>query len=734
MNVDIQTAILGLAVGNLIFGLILLLFQFDAQEPRRIPYLLTGKLLQGAGWLLLAGRGALPDWLSFTAGNSALIVGIAYDTWAMYGISQRPVSRTVRATSAAAVVLICLLTTPLLAAARIAITSFTVMVFFALGGRVMLRRADGNSRLRRAIGWSMWLMAAVLMARGVWAAVAPEQFTLFASNHIQVVMFVALYCLMLTVSFGLLLLVIGQTETDLRASEARFRSYFELPLVGRSVNSPQGDWLEVNDTLCAMLGYARQELTGLTWAELTWPDDLPDDRAQFERMMAGEIDTYTLEKRYIRKDDTPIWAKLIGGCVRNPDRSVAYTVALIEDITARKATEDALRESELRFRLAFDNANSGMCLVDLQGNLIQVNAKMSAIWGYSQQEMAGMNVNTLTLPEDQQVSPRFIDGAIGGDAASAIFAKRYRHRDGHIIYGEIASSLVCDEKGQPRYFISHVQDVTERVQAEAALLQAKEAAEAANRAKSQFLATMSHELRTPLTIILGFSEFMAEDENLTPLQREQLGLINRNGAHLLSMINDVLDMAKIEAGRTTLDRQDVDLTQLLNGIERFLRAQAADKGLALRVACDPAVPGMIHTDAGKLRQVLINLLNNAIKFTAAGSVELSVAAIPTATPDADCRLRFMVQDTGLGIAGQDLAAIFEPFTQVGQGKVLGGTGLGLPISRQFARLLGGDLTAASAGVPGQGSQFVLEIEAGIVAVPAPARSGRSPISPKKSDF
>ena len=715
MEIDIRTVILGLAVGNLVFGLVLLLFQSDGSNSQHFLFLIPGKLLQGAGWALLFGQGVLPDWLSFTLGNSLLITGTAYDSWAMYRIMQRPVSRRLQIASAVIVVLCCVLATPLSPGGRVAVTSAAMTTFFALGGRAMLGSGSGNLWLRRFIGWSAWLMAAVLAVRAVWAALTPAEFSLLSANTIQIAMFALLYYTMLATGFGLVLLAKDIADAGLRVSEARLRSYFELPLVGITVNSLTKEWLEVNASLCAMLGYTAEELPRLTWADLTHPDDLAGDQALFNRLLAGEIDTYTLQKRYIRKDGRVVWVDLAVGCVRKPDGSVDYTVALLHDITASKLAEVALRESEERFRLAFSNANTGMCLVDLQGNLLQVNEKMCAIFGFSRQELERMTVNDLALPEDTAVSPQYIKGAIHGSGDTATFVKKYRHRDGHIIHGEVAASLVRDSHGEPRYFISQIKDITARKQAEADLVVAKEQAEAANRAKSEFLANMSHELRTPLNAILGFSDLMSRDANLTPDQQEYLTIVHRSGEHLLHLINDVLDLAKIESGRVTVQMREVDLHGLLDDMGRLFGAQAAAKGLHLQVMRSPDAPRFIYTDEGKLRQVLINLLGNAVKFTTAGCIELGVApASATAAPDG-CRLRFVVQDTGVGIAADDLPIIFEPFVQVGRDhRLQEGTGLGLPISRRFARLLGGDLTAASAGVVGQGSRFVLEIPVSIV--------------------
>ncbi|WP_018950053.1 ATP-binding protein [Thioalkalivibrio sp. ALMg11] len=246
----------------------------------------------------------------------------------------------------------------------------------------------------------------------------------------------------------------------------------------------------------------------------------------------------------------------------------------------------------------------------------------------------------------------------------------------------------------------------QRVQERTAELDdARRQAEDANRAKSVFLASMNHELRTPLNAILGFSRLAAQGSNLTSEQRDHLGLVERNGDHLLSLINDVLDMAKIEAGRQTVESGTLDLPQTLRDVIDTLGARAREKDLALTLDTDPALPRFIRSDARKLRQILINLVGNAIKYTDSGGVDLR--AEQTQTPEGDLRLHLIVEDTGPGIAPELQESIFEPFIQVGEAGTTEGTGLGLPITRQFAELLGGSVEVSS--TPGQGSRFTAEI-------------------------
>ncbi|MEO0988408.1 MAG: CHASE2 domain-containing protein [Cyanobacteria bacterium J06639_14] len=275
-------------------------------------------------------------------------------------------------------------------------------------------------------------------------------------------------------------------------------------------------------------------------------------------------------------------------------------------------------------------------------------------------------------------------------------------------------SDLSESSPQRHGFLFSLEDITAHKQIEAVLREAKETAEDASRAKSNFLASMSHELRTPLNAVLGFSELMVRDTSVATQHRDYLDVISRSGRHLLGLINNVLDMAKIESGQIELKEQIVDLHNLLDELQRMLSLRADRKQIRLLVERQQNVPQVIKTDASKLRQILLNLLGNAIKFTESGHVALRVQAEPLASNTANqphCRLYFEVEDTGPGIAEQEMNTLFRPFEQTSTGQQSQeGTGLGLTISRQFIQLMGDDITVESTVNKGTTFRFTIHDE------------------------
>ncbi len=372
-----------------------------------------------------------------------------------------------------------------------------------------------------------------------------------------------------------------------------------------------------------------------------------------------------------------------------------------------------LTESEKNFRLLFDASPIPMLLLDTRGHIVLISNQAAAdLFCLASADLPGKPL------------PKFFES----DSAREILHGSLR--DMQPIYDVALQIRVCD--GDLRWVVLNTRqiaysgrlgtmitlvDLTQQKKAETELerlleitRQQKNEIEEANRAKSVFLANMSHELRTPLNAILGFSELMTHDSTLSAGQRENLATINRSGEHLLALINDVLELSKIEAGRTVLRAENLDLFHLLRGLEEMFHLRAGTKGLALIFQHDPEMPHYIRTDQGKLRQVLINLLSNAVKFTSAGHVMLRVS-VRSADTGASLMLHCEVEDTGPGIAAEERTALFEAFVQTASGrKAQEGTGLGLAISREFVRVMGGELAVRSEVGHGSTFEFAIPIE------------------------
>ena len=283
--------------------------------------------------------------------------------------------------------------------------------------------------------------------------------------------------------------------------------------------------------------------------------------------------------------------------------------------------------------------------------------------------------------------------------------------DAAALWVHIRGNITRDENGKAIVAGGMIQDITERKLMDAELLRLKEVAEAANRAKSEFLANMSHELRTPMSAILGFTDLMSEAGPDAPDINECLHVIRRNSHHLLELINEILDLSKIEAGQTTVERIQCDLPVLLTDISTLMRSRAAEKSLQLNLGIDGQLPRYVLTDPMRLRQILVNLVGNAIKFTPAGTIDIVVRCKSSGQSS---RLTVEIRDTGIGMTEEQLGRVFRPFAQAEHSttRKFGGTGLGLAISQRLARLMRGDITVSSKLAAG--SVFTVSIEAGSV--------------------
>jgi PAS domain S-box-containing protein len=359
-----------------------------------------------------------------------------------------------------------------------------------------------------------------------------------------------------------------------------------------------------------------------------------------------------------------------------------------------------------------DHAVDGIMIVDERDTITTFNPAAERIFGYSVAEIVGRSIATL-IPDPLQRQYKLI--SIGDEVAG-------RRKDGTLFPADLTSGQLFVRTR--RLYVLIVRDATRRKQVELELQRARDAAEAASRAKSTFLANMSHELRTPLNAIIGYSELLLEEEQLSPeLLRVDLERIHRAGRHLLGLVSDVLDISKIEAGHMALVMERFALEPLLDDVEGAVLPQALSNGNRLTVVYD-GDPAFLVGDQTKLRQILINLLGNAAKFTEAGSITLRVmrdAAVVT-RPEARGSVIFEIADTGIGMAPAELAELFEPFMQADTSttRKYGGTGLGLALTRRFCQLMGGSITVSSA--PGAGSTFTVSLPLITVEEPAAAPS------------
>jgi PAS domain S-box-containing protein len=380
--------------------------------------------------------------------------------------------------------------------------------------------------------------------------------------------------------------------------------------------------------------------------------------------------------------------------------STANLIAVAIADERRREALAQVAESDARAHLILDTAHDAFIGMDEHSVIAFWNAQAEKTFGWTREEAIGRNLaDTIIPPAFREAHNNGMKRFLETGAAPVVNRRlelRGLHRNGHEFPIEITiTSPMRRDNGY--FFGAFLRDISDRLERDRALSSAKDAAEAATRAKSEFLANMSHELRTPLNGVIGYSQLLMRDRGITPQQREALDAITKCGSHLHELINDVLDLSKIEAGRIDIEQATTDLPQLIIDLRHVVSEQARRKGLALDMTIAPDVPKRVVLDGRHLRQILLNLLGNAIKFTSKGEVALEIAA------EGDEHLTFAVRDTGPGIEAEQLERIFEAFTQTEAGAAAGGTGLGLTISRHLLQIMGTDLNVES--VLGEGSRF-----------------------------
>lgn len=470
------------------------------------------------------------------------------------------------------------------------------------------------------------------------------------------------------------------------------------------VNDGVGRFLMVNEATAA---FFEQTVTALESQHMAANE--PSGKGQWN-IFFNAVDHQVLESHHpirleekVQAKNRETWFDIIKTPIETPSGQIGV-LGVFTDITERKQTEEQLRQNQAQFSSAFENAAIGMALVYPNGIFLRVNDSLCRLLGYSNQELLKRSLQEITHPDDQHIDLQLMQALLQNQRSSYQIEKRYFHKQGHLVWVLLSVSLVRNEQGNPLFFIAQIEDITQRKQAEEALVFAKEEAERANRAKSEFLANISHEIRTPLNAVIGFSELL-ESQVEDRQQRNYLAAIKAGGKSLLTLINDILDLSKIEAGKMEITPEAINLRHIFQEIQHIFSQKIAEKKLHFILDVDPELPERLLLDEIRLRQVLLNLVGNAIKFTHEGYVAIrTITQLSKDNPQA-VDLILIVEDTGIGIEREAQESIFEAFRQQDSHttKRYGGTGLGLAITRRLIEMMNGVISVKS--TPGHGSTF-----------------------------
>jgi two-component system, sensor histidine kinase and response regulator len=501
-----------------------------------------------------------------------------------------------------------------------------------------------------------------------------------------------------------------QAEVAMKASEQRYRRFLERNAAGVLRTTLDGTIVECNEAFGRIVGYNSEEIKGRRTTEL-FTD--PTARATMVGLLKKEKSLTGFELLFKRKDGTEACTLVNLTLVEDEGREIME--GTLVDITERKRAQDTLRESEQQFRQLTENIHEVFFVAT--ANPVQITYLSPAyeeIWGRCRQEAYDQPEAWIDAihPEDRAGAISLFRRANQGMPSEAEY--RVVRPDGSVRSLRSRAFPVLDIEGKLCRVVGIAEDVTDARRVQAEIIRAKEGAEAANRAKSDFLANMSHEIRTPMNAIMGMTDLVLDTE-LSPEQRADLNTVKSSAESLLGLINDILDFSKIEARKLDLERIPFKLRECIEAAVKSLGVRAAEKNLELVSRCEPDVPTGVLGDPGRLRQVLVNLVGNAIKFTPRGEVVVQVEK-SSETAD-DVTLHFCVRDTGIGIAPEKQKTIFEAFVQADASSTrqYGGTGLGLSISSQLVGMMGGRIWVESEA--GQGSTFHFTVRLDLASPP-----------------
>jgi PAS domain S-box-containing protein len=494
-----------------------------------------------------------------------------------------------------------------------------------------------------------------------------------------------------------------RVENTLIESEDRFRKIFEESPFSILMTGKDLGILRANLSFCNMIGYSEEELKLFTFRNFTHPDYIKNDEVSMLRLIAGEIPVYHTEKQYVRNDGVNIWGSTTVSIIRNKQGEVQFFLVMIEDVTARKKASSELEKSLSLLKATLESTVDGLLVVDSSGKIVQVNQKFIEMWRIPDE--------ILDTGEDSVLIQFVRNQLIESDS----FIENIRH-----LYNEPeATSFDLLEFLDGRFYERYSQpqkisgksvgrvwsfrDITRQKKAEADLIAAKEKAEESDRLKTAFLHNVSHEIRTPMNAIIGFSTLL-NDPDLSEEDRIlYIDIIFNSGTQLLSIINDIVDIANVESGQAKVNLTSINLNSTLKNLFEQFSISGKQNNVVLNLSTQlPDGDSTILTDGTKLVQILSNLINNAIKFTTNGQVDFGYVLRNTF-------IEFSIKDTGIGIPHEFHARIFDRFYQVDSAvsRRYSGTGLGLSICKGYVDLLGGTISVESE--PGKGTLFIFTI-------------------------
>lgn len=466
---------------------------------------------------------------------------------------------------------------------------------------------------------------------------------------------------------------------------------------GIALMGPDGMILTVNPAMERIFGYSCAEFDGMRLEDFAHPDDDFNNIHELKALMGDQTEVQ-LEKRFISKNGDDMWGMVYLKIFSDEFNHPSYYICQINDITKQKESEQRLQESVERYTSLKKYNHDSVISFGIDGRIINANSMAEKITGYSiESELMGMELAKLIGPDNVQ---NILDRALYDEKVDQQISS-LKTKNGEIV--EVLTSIApiyVNNKNIGFYLIC--KDISEQRQ----LLLAKEAAESTNRAKSEFLAMMSHEIRTPMNGVVGMTDILLETTELSEEQRGYVEIIRKSGDTLLNIINDILDLSKIEAGRTELHEHTFDLRKCIKDSFAVISMLADQKRLELFSTINHDVPDYIYGDGERLKQVLLNLLGNAVKFTHQGHISVKV----TLLKEDPGMLEFTVTDTGIGIDPAKLSEIFEPFAQIDSfmSRKHEGTGLGLAISRRIIGMMGGEIHAESDGKSGSSFTFTIK--------------------------